>query len=468
VYTDKSFKTTLGFRVFNTPLSLGNFINSPTQLLETPSQGNGNTGTLGILSADIRGERATRWESFSRTFFIQNEYTSKTNLSLFSRVQYRETGLSDRSYSYLTTDGNVVSRAIRAHYSNRIAGEILANYTLGEYQRLTGGIQFSQDNLELNYRGINPDNRVDTIDHIPVKDIYATFKPREYTIQNNTGIYVQYVLRSALLNKTNLTVGIRYDYNSVYGATINPRLGVINQPNEKIVLKFLLGSAFRAPTNFELYSTVPVRVSNPDLKPEKIRTYEFNFIYKPSEFFLLQTNLFENDLLDLIVADVPIGAGLIQNQNLGRATIRGLEAKVDAIFSTSFSGFLNFTFQEGTQNNGVEDLDMANIAKIKGNAGLSIHVAGLLCVSVIENFVEERSVPKTNPLGKVGDYFVTNLVISTTKLFHNHVSASLNIRNLTDREYIDPGIRSADGNLFSTVLEQPGINGFFKISVSLY
>ncbi len=467
-YTYKRFITTFGFRAFETPSGLGTHSNSPTQLLGIPSQGNGNTGELGSLSSTIRGEKAALWDPFARTVFIQSEFTANQKFSAFSRVYYRETGLSDRSYTYSTVDGKVVNRTLRAHYSNRIAGEITANYILNKFHNFFTGVQLYQDNLELDYRGVNPDNRIDTINYIPITNIFSTYKPREYIIQNNIGAYVQYVLNTTFLNKTNFTIGGRYDNNSIYGSIINPRLGLINKPNEKITIKLLFGTAYRAPTNAELYNRAPIRIANPDLKPEKIRTYEVNYIYTHSKYFIMQTNLFHNDLSNIIISDIPIGGGMTQNQNAGTAIINGLETKMDIIFTKYFSSFLNFTYQEGKQNNGMIESNIPNIAKVKGNLGVSIKLVKLLNISLIANWVGARSVPETNPLGKVDGYFLTNLVISTKKLFDNRVSASLNIRNLFNQTYLDPGIRSADGNLFSTALEQPGINGLFKISLILF
>lgn len=183
---------------------------------------------------------------------------------------------------------------------------------------------------------------------------------------------------------------------------------------------------------------------------------------------LVQANIFQNYLTDIIIPDVPIEGGMSQNQNIGTASTRGIEVRMDLIPSNSFSTFLNFTYQEGKQNNGSIEFDIPNIAKVKGNIGLQVHLAEVLNLSLIGNWVGDRSVPATNPLGKVNGYFIPNFVISTNKLFDNKVSASLNIRNLFNQTYYDPGIRAADGNFYSTVMEQPGINGLFKISVSLY
>lgn len=467
-YMHKRSKTTLGFRAFRTPSGLGTHTNSPTQLLGLPSPGNKNTGEFGSLSSSIRGERAAVWDPFSRTSYIQNEFTASQNFSLFSRVQFRETGLSERSYAYSTIDGEIVNRTRRTHYSNRIAGEISAKYAPGVTHRFSGGVKVSRDNLELDYRGVNPDPRIDTVDNIPIRNIFATYKPREYIIQNNLGVYLQYVLHTKFLHKTNITIGGRYDNNSIYGTTINPRLGFINRPNESITFKLLFGTAFRAPTNAELFNTAPIRIANPDLEPEKIKTYELNFIYSPSKFYVFQTCLFYNDLSNIIVADIPIAGGQTQNKNSGTAQTYGFENKLNVIFSKRFSSFINFTYQEGTQNTSMIESDIPNIAKVKGNIGFSVHPHELLNISLIANWVGDRSVPTTNPLGKIDGYFVSNLVVSTNKLFNNRVSASLNIRNITNQKYFDPGIRAADGNLFSTVLEQPGINGVFKISAYLF
>lgn len=470
IYTIKKVKTIFGFRAYQTPGGIGELGASPTQLLGLPSQGNSTIGKGGLMQANFNGEKPSLIETFARTAFLQTEFTPNSKLTLLVKGQFRETGVSDKSYDYINFLGTgFVSRSIFAYDANSVKGEISAHYIFTEQHTLSAGVQLSQDNLERGFRGVIPDTRFDTIENIPVTNIYARFKPREYTIQNNMGAYLQYMLHTHILKKTNLTIGGRYDNNSIYGTTINPRIGLINQPNEKITFKLLYGSAFRAPTNFELYTALGgVRISNPDLKPEKIHTYEANIIYTPVKILLVQANLFQNELSDIIIQDVPVGGGKYQFQNIGTASIKGVEAKVDIIPSKSFSAFLNFTYQEGEENEGTKEVNIPNIAKVKGNIGFSVHLAELLNISLIANWVGDRSVEATNPIGKVGGYFIPNLVISTKKLFNSRVSASLNIRNLFNQTYLDPGIRVADGNLYGTVHEQPGINGLFKISVSIF
>ena len=467
-YIYNHFTTTVGCRIFETPGSSGITLNSPTQLLNIPSQGHLNIGNLGILPEDIRGEKPSLYQTYFRTSFIQSEFTPKPNFSILSRIQFRETGLSEKSYAYYTTpDGTKVNRNIFAHYSNRIAGAIHASYTPTKQHQLSAGIQIFQDNLELNSRGINQDTRTETIDYIPISNIFATFKPRQFNIQTNVGMFAQYALNTKFLKMTNFTLGVRFDKNSVYGSTTNPRLGIVNQPTDQLTLKLLYGSAFRAPTNFELFSSSVIRDPNPDLKPEKINTYELNIIYTPIPMLVLQTNLFQNDLTD-IIATSSTGNGRFQIQNAGKSMARGLEAKIDVFPKEYISGFLNFSYLESTQNNGVIKTNVPNISKFKGNAGVVFHIENLFSVCIIENWVGDRSVPITNPLGKVDGYFITNFVLTTKELFDNRVTASLNIRNIFNKTWYDPGVATADGNFFSTEMEQPGINGLLKIAVSIF
>ena len=64
-------------------------------------------------------------------------------------------------------------------------------------------------------------------------------------------------------------------------------------------------------------------------------------------------------------------------------------------------------------------------------------------------------------------YFLTNCVISTEKLFKSGITASVNIHNLFNTKWLDPGFRTGDGLVYSTVLEQPGASGIFKIGITL-
>jgi len=266
------------------------------------------------------------------------------------------------------------------------------------------------------------------------------------------------------LGKTNFTAGIRYDYNSYFGDAVNPRIVIVNQPGEKLTFKLQFGTAFRAPTNTEIHQTPP----DIDLETEKIRTYELNAIYSISKNVRLQVNGFRNELTNVIVLG-NLSSPLTPDKNPGVITVNGAEGILDAVITKNISGFVNFTYQHAWGKNLITHISdpVPGVAGVKGNAGLTMHVDDFFIISLSGNWVGTRNSPRTDPYGPVKGYFLTNFVMSTGRLFRDRVTASINIHNIFDTKWLDPGFRTADGFLFSTVLEQPGINGLFKIGVNL-
>jgi outer membrane receptor for ferrienterochelin and colicins len=469
-YVFDSLRTTFALRSYFTPSGTGLLAASPTEILGLPNSGNMNTGNGGTLESDFHDERGSLTETFSNTGYIESEYSINSRLVILGRVYVRQAGRSERSYVYLNIPGtNYLRRNPFAYEGNRTGSDISFRYLYSDSEIFSAGISFRQDNLERGFRGVNNDTSFHIFQGIAVTNLMATYKPRVFVIQNNFGAFAQYIRNTSLIKNTTLTLGMRYDNNSIYGVTVNPRIGIVNQLLKKVTVKLLFGSAYRAPTNFELYTDAGgTRISNHELKPEKVKSYEAIVIFMPQKTLLLRTNLFLNDLTDVIIQDVPVGGGFSQNLNSGSALTRGIELDLEYIPDIKFSAFTNVTWQFGTLHTGIIETDMPNIARIKGNASVTVRPGSLLNITLTGHWVGERSVVISNPLEKVPGYFIADFVLTTRRLFHDKVIASLRIHNLFNRKYLDPGYRAANGLLYGTVMEQPGINGLFKIAVNIY
>jgi outer membrane receptor for ferrienterochelin and colicins len=462
--TDKS-RTTAGYRVYRTPMGWGTYANSPTTYLRLPSQGYNNLGIIGILQSDVRGEKSGLDDAYLRTFFVQHEYTPNNKLNMLGRFVYRETGTGQDSYVYLTVDGRKLMRYGVASYSNRVSGEFTLNYTPAQDHRISAGVQFYQDNVEAGSRASTVDTALYFIDgRDTLTNLHTHFLTRQFDIRNNFGSYLQYNLTTRLLGKTNFTAGTRYDRNSYFGDALSPRVAIVNQPADKWTFKLQFGMAFRAPTNLEIYQT-----PNPtfQLKEEKIKTVEANVIYALSNKINLQLNGFHNDLSDVII----LGnlSGLNPDKNPGVIDITGFEAVAGLVLSKNISGFLNFTYQDATGKNLITHSTgpVPGVATVKGNAGITVKTADLFILSLSGNWVGTRQSPKTDPYGPVKGYFLANAVIRTQPLFKEKITLSINIHNILNTKWLDPGFRTADGLLYATVLEQPGITGLIKIGIAL-
>lgn len=463
-YALKKFRFTVGSRLYNTPMGYGTFLNSPTVFLSLPPQGNGNAGLIGLIARDVRGEKSGLQETYARTFYLQHDYKATGKLNFLTRIIYRETGITEKSYAYITIDGKKLYRVPTTNYSNRIGGEIAVNYSDNKKYQFSGGIQFFQDNIEHGNRKTNMDTTVYLLDgRDTLLGLFSTFQKRNYNIRNTFGSYAQFMWNTNLLRKTSFTFGLRYDINNYYGNPISPRIAVVSQPTDKFTFKLMFGRAFRAPTNTEIIQA-PTTFK---LKTEKINTYEVNLLYQLSPKLHAQLNGFRNELSDVIfLANL---VNLQQNKNPGKITINGLEAKLDMNFTTYVSGFINFTYQDAVSKNLVtgNTFKTPNIARFKSNVGLNMYVKDLFTFGLTNNWVGRRQVTRTNPYGPVAGYFLTNCTLSTDRFFRHRISAAITVRNVFNVTWLDPGFRSADGMIYSTVLEQPGINGLFKICIHL-
>jgi outer membrane receptor for ferrienterochelin and colicins len=480
-YTSKKIISTLGFRAYDTPMGWGNFLNSSTKILGLPSQGYQNSGTIGLVTQDVRNEKPNLYDAFSHTIFLQTQYTPSNKLNFSGCLSYRKTGVDDKSYIYISIDTNLlpgvstkyIYRAPVFNYSYSYKADISAVFSPFLNHKIYAGIQFFEDNLESGNRKFSIDTNKYMIDGMPITNLYPVMNSRVFTIRNNLGTYLQYVVTTNMLNKTSFTAGFRFDKNTNYKNPITPRLVIINQPNTKCTIKLLYGTAFRAPTPSEIDAQI-ITFGSKAARPEKVSTYEVSFIYHSSSKLMLQVNVFDNWLKDIYVQNSVTGEVFGSNQNIGKANVYGAEATVEIYRDKMFSGFANYTFQEGMQTDlkTGDSFTIPNLPYFKGNAGITYHGTKLFTITAIGNWVGKRILPHTNPYGadkeyKMGGYFLTNVVLTSKKLFNNRVSVSINVKNIFNVHYLDPGIRTADGVLYSTVMEQPGINVLFKISVDL-
>lgn len=151
---------------------------------------------------------------------------------------------------------------------------------------------------------------------VDLSDTPYVFAPEK--ARYNSYIFVQDVW--SLAQDLELTAGARYDHYSDFGGTLNPRLALVWQSTDKLTSKLIYGEAFRAPSYLELYAPTAATKPNPDLVPERSRTWEMSFDYAASRNLKLDLNVYRFVQSNLIAADASN-----QFQNMGRNTARGIE-----------------------------------------------------------------------------------------------------------------------------------------------
>lgn len=207
--------------------------------------------------------------------------------------------------------------------------------------------------------------------------IEARFFPLTY---RNGGAYLQ--TQYFPIDKLSFTAGVRYDNNSRFGSTVNPRVGSVFHPFENTTVKALYGTAFWAPSpmvSFESYGSFYTvdsgttyqaafwHLPNPDLKPMTSRTFELSLQQRVGKNLNItvtgyttqienvienvsdngNTNLYNNKFLGWNVSyiEVPINQGT--QKNYGGSILANCTFKVGG---AEFMAYTSVSYLEGVQS----------------------------------------------------------------------------------------------------------------------
>ena len=236
----------------------------------------------------------------------------------------------------------------------------------------------------------------------------------------------------SLTDKLTLNVGARYDQPIVGDAEIHPRLGLVYNWSPDTTLKALYGSSFRPPNAYELYYTNGTDyLSNPNLKPETIRTFELVLERHLGKAGHLTASAFHYRIADLIdYVTLPGPQYMFDNQ--GGARAKGIEIRHDLEWDGGSRLRTSYNWQLAQSDSGQWlDNSPRHMAKISleqplfatgWKAGLEVQYLGV----------------RQNDLGtRIGGHTLVNLNLLNRKLADG-LEVSARVTNLLDKSYADP------------------------------
>lgn len=303
---------------------------------------------------------------------------------------------------------------------------------------------------------------------------------------SNTGGFVQADFSPIPDYALHITVGARYDYNTRFEGTFNPRFGLVWRPKEKLAIKGMFGSAFLAPSplaafeqfgsfttsdNGSSYSSTFFRLPNPDLGPQKIQTSELSiksYVNDALSFTLtgyysrvtgLITTSGDEGRTGLYNYDASTGnytykgfpVDFVQIQiNQGRQDIYGGTLQVDyfKIFGTTrFRANLALSYIEGSvdedDDGPAESKELGLIAPIMLKGGIDLKVGNFYIAPRFSYFNEQRVDRTTNgntsnTRQTLDGYFLLNMQIGYSPV--EDLRFFVYGRNLFDARYYNPTI----------------------------
>ena len=163
------------------------------------------------------------------------------------------------------------------------------------------------------------------------------------------GIYGQgeFQLTSKLL----LNAGIRTDLYNVWGDSTNPRIALIYTPKKTTTVKFITGSAFRAPSFSELYYAGMDSLAAPNLKPEKIWSYEGDWEQQVGKRMTLASAVYYNQINSYIEEMTMVKNGLSQTMlSNSSANAVGFECEARGRLYSAVQGRASYSYQHATNS----------------------------------------------------------------------------------------------------------------------
>ncbi len=180
------------------------------------------------------------------------------------------------------------------------------------------------------------------------------------------------------------------------------------------------------------------------------------------------------DFVDNVVGTVNIDGGKVQNQNIGKFRITGVQANA-AYQIESFSAYFNYTFCDPKQiysETGAVDNRVGDISSHQFNIGADKVFFQHLDINLRLNFTGNRPTGDGTTVPLNTQVFPSVAILNGAISYSNKklvpgLAAQLVCNNILNTSYFDPGTKAADGINSPTGILQRGRHFLLKLSYDL-
>jgi outer membrane receptor for ferrienterochelin and colicins len=392
----------------------------------------------GVLYQEKRASKTTDYKSVGDKYLDKNtlwdiaflntfiKYTNNKNekWALNSTLYYRNATVKPNTIDDIvkatdTTSGNQVGY----YRPNQLVGiENQFNYNATKRLMIIGGVIGEIEQLSDGF-SITNSNSQDLAPPTPLKP----------TMLNNQlfSYYVQADLK--LFDRLSFIGGLRHDFSSYYGQVITPRTGLIFNKN-MFTAKLLYNTAFRAPKPWDYR----YGAGNNDLKPEKMRSFEFDFSYLIMDNLSVGTSVYKNLIKDKLT--IEIGKNDERWINKDRLNTLGFELYSNYSIS-NFLVYANYTFSDSYDQ---DDIYIPEISVHTANVGITYSCNANIKINFRTNYLGQRKNPLIIP--NTGNDIIDDALLihgCISYLDFNGFDFQLKVNNIFNKEYYHPSNRFA-------------------------
>lgn len=232
-----------------------------------------------------------------------------------------------------------------------------------------------------------------------------------------------------------LNAGLRQDHSTEDQTATNPRLAVIHKLTPATTAKLLYGTAFRAPNAYEKYYVTDASQykANPDLRPEKIKTYELVLEHYLQHDFRITGSAFSYQVENLISLIQDPADTLFVFRNVDLAEAKGVELEAERLWHGGTRLRASYSWQSAKDS--TTGTRLSNSPRHLAKMNFTTPFLGDVWRAGTEiQYMGERTTPRG---GAVSDFTVVNLTLVAER-FAKNLEVSAGIYNLFDENYADP------------------------------
>ncbi len=406
-----------------------------------------------------------------------------TNTTNISGLSYRMDNNTSQTITFIP--GHTKSYFYSA--SDDILLEELFTYTPITNLEILGGFSFqiSSNMPKTNYlyepfsgKLYKPFKR----NNLPIDELMRNFGYNVVVFKNWSGFGQLYWVYDNL----RLIGGLRYDNNSLYGNSINPRVALMYR-FPKTLIRASAGTAIKAPPSSVAYEslaypkgTVPDSITylvipNPGLQPENFTAYEFSINHKLFRRIDVELSVYYNTVRNLInfksVIACPDTLALSvtdsvytkTNDNSARSILFGGQISLgwnNIISKIKLNAALSLTYNADQSKNFSLFNEITNVFQLTpkhyGQFRLSASPLKNLYIQVDNTWMTEwmRLFTQKDFFNDITGYYTIDLLVNFN--IGINLQAFIKCINLLNEKYATPGIMHSDMDMIST--PQPGRN----------
>ena len=251
-------------------------------------------------------------------------------------------------------------------------------------------------------------------------------------------------------NDLSLTAGVRLDYFSDFGLSVNPRASLVWDVSSSTTTKLMYGKAFRAPSFFELYSNEgSAATGNPDLDAETINTLEWSIHKLFPNNISTEATVFWYQTKNLIQEEILINK-ITQSEtrrftNSDGSNTFGLELVLDYSITNNLELDFNYTLLDINPVNSNTDRIIITAPRHQLYAEINWRFTPIWSANINSNSVIDRKRSSNDKRKRIKNYTKVNFSLTGKSLF-NTFDLTFKINNLLNNDIREPSIQNTIPN----------------------